>query len=408
MPDPIADGASDQVRVTVAVALASVISTMPAFLVGAAAVLIRPELGLGEAALGAAISLFFATAAVTSVAGGRLAERFGAGRTIAASALLSGVAMLGIALAPPARATLFLLLAVAGVAHGTTQPATNLALSGASTDGRQAFRFGIKQSAVPVASLFAGVSVPVVGSTLGWRWAFGIAGIAAGSLAATIARQRRAGGPRPTRQATPRSSAAPDIGRAPMVALAIAGGLGASAATALPSFLTETAVRAGLPVSRAGWLLAAGSLAGIVARLAVGWLAGSAGSAALRTVAGMLIVGAGGYGLIAAGSTWAVTAGTLVAFALAWGWTGLFHFAVVALNPGTPGSSSGIGQAGASAGAAVGPFLFGAVAAISSFRAAWAVAMFMALFAGAATLAVRAWVAARARTELVTTSTGGS
>lgn len=379
---------------TAAVAIASVISTMPAFLLGAAAVLIRPDLGIGEATVGGAISLFFATAALTSVAGGRLAERFGAGRTIVVSALGSGLTMIAIAVVPASGPLLFVLLALGGVSHGTTQPATNLALAGATGDGRQAFRFGVKQSAVPLASLFAGISVPLVGSTWGWRWSFGIAGTGACLAALTIAARRRATSPgRPPEMTRRPRSGTPDIGTGPMVALSVAAGLGATAATALPSFLTETAVRSGMSVTGAGWLLAFGSVTGIAARLGVGWMAGAIGGTALRTVASMLIVGAGGYLLIAAGSTLTVALGTVVAFVLAWGWTGLFHFAVVALNPRTPGASSGIGQAGASAGAAVGPFLFGVVAALTTFRIAWLVATGIALSAGVAILCVRAWVA---------------
>lgn len=41
--------------------------------------------------------------------------------------------------------------------------------------GRRGFAFGVKQSAVPLTAMLAGLAVPVFAVTVGWRWAFGAA-----------------------------------------------------------------------------------------------------------------------------------------------------------------------------------------------------------------------------------------
>lgn len=376
-------------RITGWASLASVVSTMPAFLVGASGVLMRVDVDMTDAVFGAGVSLFFGTAALVSVYGGRIAEQAGAGRSLAFASGMSAAALLGMALMPPSTGWLLLALAVAGVGHGTAQPATNLVLTAASPTRRAAFRFGVKQAAIPVATLVAGLSIPVVASSLGWRWGFGFASVGAAVFTTWLFR-------RPLPAASPPP---PPIGRSrlrvvsgPLVLLALAAGIGSSAATALASFLSQTATDAGFTVEGAGWLMAVGSVTGIAARIGVGWICPPDGYRALLVVASMLTAGAVGYAWLGTEVVGLVVVGTVFAFALGWGWTGLFHFAVVDLHPDAPGKASGIGQAGASAGAAAGPFIFGFVATLSDYRLAWSIAAGAALVAAVATVVALQWM----------------
>jgi predicted MFS family arabinose efflux permease len=66
-------------------------------------------------------------------------------------------------------------------------------------------------------------------------------------------------------------------------------------------------------------------------------------------------------------------AGAFVAFALGWGWPGLFNLAVVDLNRNAPGAATGVTQTGIYVGAAGGPAAFGVVSAEAGYSAAWAV-----------------------------------
>ena len=64
--------------------------------------------------------------------------------------------------------------------------------------------------------------------------------------------------------------------------------------------------------------------------------------------------------------------GALVAFALGWGWPGLFNLAVVDRNREAPGSATGVSQTGIYVGAAAGPAAFGALAHTAGYGTAWA------------------------------------
>ena len=61
----------------------------------------------------------------------------------------------------------------------------------------------------------------------------------------------------------------------------------------------------------------------------------------------------------------------MLAFALGWGWPGLFHYAVVSANRSAPAAATGITQSGIYVGAAAGPAAFGLIAGRASFAAAW-------------------------------------
>lgn len=382
---------SSEHRVTAAVTAVAVVSSMPAFLVGALASYIRDPLDAGPGTIGAAVAVFFATSALVSVAAGRRAQRTGAQRALLVSAFVTALSLLTIAVAPLTRWWLFMSLIAGGVGHGTGHPAGSLALFGTgAADKWRPLRFGIKQAAIPMASLLAGVSVPLIASTVGWRWAFALAAGAAALLMAGL-------------QAVTIVESAPSMkegartGR-PSRALrtmAVAAALGAGAATSLPSFFTTSAVESGFSAGAAGWLLASGSAVGIVTRLVVGWRAGVDGRRGLRTVSLMLILGGLGFGLIAQPATIPLFLGTFLAFSLGWGWTGLFSYAVVEIHPDHSGMASGVGQAGASAGAALGPLAFGIVASMWSFRGAWLAAAATAVIAGLAMLTARSWATPR-------------
>src|SRR5690606_11600620 len=147
----------------------------------------------------------------------------------------------------------------------------------------------------------------------------------------------------------------------------------------------------GFTVDGAGWLMAVGSVTGIAARIGVGWICPPDGYRALLVVASLLTAGAVGYAWLGTEVVGLVAVGTVFAFALGWGWTGLFHFAVVYLHPEAPGKASGIGQAGASAGAAAGPFMFGYIVSWAGYQSAWNVAAGASFLAAIAVLAGVKW-----------------
>src|SRR5699024_2360653 len=91
----------------------------------------------------------------------------------------ASLSALGIGLLTQGLVFLTVFLAVAGAANVLGQTASNLSLTESVRTEHLGTAFGLKQSAPPVASLIAGALVPLLGLTVGWRWAFAAAVAAA-------------------------------------------------------------------------------------------------------------------------------------------------------------------------------------------------------------------------------------
>lgn len=350
--------------ILLAVAVATC-GVLPAFLTGGLAVQVREELGFGSAFLGLAVAAFFASASVASVMAGRVVEAMGSHSGMRLAAIVSASALLAVAALAGSWGALAACLVAGGFGNAVAHPAANLSLAREVPPERQGLSFGIKQSAIPAATLLAGAAVPLVAVTVGWRWAYVGAAALALCVAALVPREEPET-PRPVK-----NGRAGDVRTAPMVVLALGLGLGSAAATPLGAFVVEAAVAAGMRVENAGILLACGSAAGISVRVLFGHLADGMAGGRLRLVAAMLGVGTVGFALLAVGAPSFIVAGTMLAFVAGWGWPGIFNFAVVKTNPSAPAAATGITQTGASAGAATGPLIFGVIVALASYGAAW-------------------------------------
>lgn len=368
------------VLLAVSVATAGV---LPGFLTGGLAVQVRGELDFGEGALGFAVAVFFAASALGSVVLGRVVERVGSSAGMRLAALVSAASLLAVSVLAGSWWGLVACLALGGLGNSIAHPATHLLLARQVPQGRQGLAFGIKQAAIPAATLLAGLAVPTLAVTAGWRWAF--AGGAA--LALCVALLVPKGGEKGIRRV--KEARAGDVRLAPLLLLALGIGLGSAAANPLGAFVVESAVAAGVGVGAAGLLLALGSAAGIGVRVLFGHLADKMESGRLRLVAGMLVVGTGGFVLLASGAANLLVVGVVLAFAAGWGWPGLFNFAIVRSNPRAPAAATGITQTGASGGAAAGPLAFGYLVEETSFSTAWMCSGVVALAAAAAILAGR-------------------
>jgi MFS family permease len=350
-----------------AATFASTLSAAPVFFLGAMAITVGAELDFGDSGLGVAVAVFWAASALTAVPGGRLVELVGARRALRSGSVVSSVTLLGIGLAVRSWVLLLVVLAVGGVAHGIVGPASGSALARGVPSTSQGLAFGIKQSAPPLAGLFAGLSVPVLALTIGWRWAFVLAGalgflLLLVPLPPTIVTRRPVGRVR-----------AGDAALKPLVILALASAFGAMVASSMSVFLVAATVADGLAESLAGLLLALGSLLAIATRLIMGRLADRRRSPLLVVTAVMLLLGALGLAVLAAGTAPALlVTGTVLAFGPGWGWNGLLVLAVVRSNRNAPGAATGIVLAGGTAGAVIGPLVFAWVLAHFDVASGWA------------------------------------
>ena len=157
-------------------------AVLPTFLTGALAVQIRQDLDFGTAALGLATAAFFFAAAATSFGFGRSAERLGPVAVDAAVVgLLSAVVLLAVAVAGPV-ATPRCSPSSPSAAWPTAWPNRRRTSTspGSCRYDRQGLAFAVKQSRHPDRDAArAGSPCPLLGLTVGWRWAF-VAGAVAG------------------------------------------------------------------------------------------------------------------------------------------------------------------------------------------------------------------------------------
>ena len=362
---------------------------LPAFLVGALAVQMRAELGVGPAGIGLAAATLFTVAGLLARPLGLVVQRLGARRGLTISALLAAVSLVGAATAW-SYAVLLVALVVGGVANAMAQPAANLSISRAIGPGRLGLAFGIKQSSIPAASLLGGLAVPGVALVLGWRWAFAIGAVAVFAVAVwTALVHTRAGasatdGNEVADRGTPRSG---------LAVLTIGAGLAAAGATSLGVFLVDSAVQSGLAPGAAGVLFASSALLGLLVRIALGaFVDRQPGRSPHLLIANLLTGGAVGYLLLGLGTPTLFMLGAVLGYGAGWTWPGVLHFAIVRDNRLGAASATGFLQTGLSLGAAGGPLLFGVLVEMTSYRTAWWATAASALVAAATIRAGRRMV----------------
>jgi predicted MFS family arabinose efflux permease len=351
-------------------------TVLPGFLVGVLALQIRDDLDVSVGAVAAGVTVFFAAGALGAGAGGRLAERVGALRAIR-GCLVATALLLGTAAFAGSLALLLAPLALAGLSNAICQPAINLFMADQVPRERQGLAFGIKQTAIPAAVLASGVALPVLALPLGWRVTFGL--FAAAALVVAVGVGRSAAGFAPAQERLP----APRPDRA-LVATAVGAALGSAGPCALSAYLVASAVEVGIAEGAAGLLAAAGSAASLMVRIGFGVRADRRHDYGYGMVVLLLASGSAGFALLATEAPAPFVAGALLAFALGWGWPGLFNLAVVELNRHAPGAATGVTQTGIYVGAAGGPAGFGVLQSAAGYGVAWAAAGLMVLLAAAA------------------------
>jgi len=340
--------------------------SVPVFLVGGLAVQIGDELGFSPAGLGLAVSAYFGASALASVPAGALVERYGSARISRFGIALSAASLFAIAAVASSLWSLIAILALGAGANAMGQLASNTSLSRHVPVRRQGLSFGVKQAAIPVSTLLAGAAVPVVALTVGWRWAFVLAGALAAAAILLVPAEER-GERRAHDGSAKRATGA-------LVVIGVAATLAAAAANALSTFLVDSAVARGIAPGPAGLALTLGSAVCVAARIGGGWQADLRPNRQVGMIAGLLACGAIGLGLLAVAGTVPLVVGVVMGFGLGWSWPGLMNFAVVRLHPQAPAAATSITQTGVYAGGCVGPLGLGSLAAAAGYPAMWIVA----------------------------------
>lgn len=386
MPDP---RAASPVQATAAALGINLAGVLPLFLTGGMAVQIGRTLGFGPAGVGLLSAAYATSTMLGSAPLGGGVGALGVQRSLRIAGLVASLALVGAAVAPGA-AWLAAALVLGGLANALGQPAGNATLAQHVPIQRFGIAFAVKQSGIPVATLLAGLAVPTIALTVGWRWAYAMAALLA--AAATLL-------PPPDRPAARRrvEGRVPGARVAPLWALAGALSLAVVAATSIGAFGASAGVAIGLPEGNAGLLVAAGGLAGLTIRLAAGVMADRIDAEALAAVVLLIVAGALGWALMAAAFAIDVPglyiAGLLIANAFGWGWPGLLHLAVARLFPTATAAASGVTQTGVSAGLFIGPLALGLVVESAGWLTVWLSAAGSAVAAACAVTLLRSRLA---------------
>jgi MFS family permease len=370
-------------RLIASAVLVVTVSTLPAFITAAAIAQAGPDLGYGPQELGLLTSIYFLTAAVSSSRVGSLVERIGWRRTMRFNAVAAAFMLIIIAAAVRNIWSLGLVLAASAAIYGAANPAANMALARHIPEDRRGLVFGLKHAGIPTASLLAGIAVPAVVLTVGWRWAYALGALIAVGVFWLIPTE-------PGRLFESVRSARPrEMTSRWLAVLGLGSGFATLAAGILGTFHVDAAITYGFNEADAGTLLAAASLTTIVARATYGYLADRSGANGLGFMIWLAVLGALCFFVLGTTrSTWFAIV-TLAAFATGWAWPGLLTYGVVRANAGRPAGSTAITQAGVFVGAGAGPALFGWLIENRSYQAAWTVTGVSLLIAAALVGVVR-------------------
>ncbi|MCZ6838265.1 MAG: MFS transporter [Alphaproteobacteria bacterium] len=354
---------------------------------------VSPEL------VGFQVSLIYFGGAVMSTVAGFQLRRWGPVRVSQASLMFCAVGA-GLAVIP-SLATVAAGSIVIGFGYGMTNPAASELLLRIMPAGRRNLIFSIKQTGVPIGGVLAGLTAPPISQSFGWQWAPAVAAISCFMLALLIQPLRTAWDA--DRDPTARFKERPFdalsiVWRSPPLRwLSVSGFFYAAVQLSLATFVVTLLVTdAGFGLIEAGAVLAIVQAAGVVGRVAWGWIADRLGHGliVLLIIGGACVTGA--LLVMAVSETWSTFA-ILILFTLfginALGWTGVFQVEAARYAPqGKLGTVIGGVTAPTYGGVIVGPAVFSlAFVAIGSYTTTFAlVALFAVLGMLSVALASRA------------------
>lgn len=371
---------------------ATVICMLPVHLTGVMAVELREQLVFSAAGLGAAAAAFRLSAALTSIYLGRLTDDFGSTTALRLGMAISALSAVGIGIFATSWPVLVAWLFFAGTSQALCQPAANRMLVRRIPLGRRGIAFGLKQAAPPIASMLAGVSVPIIAVNFGWRWTYAIVPVLAILAVGPLGRRRPSDA---SSNVVSTAETGPQPAKSTIYVLLVSYALGNSSSAVIPAFYVDAAVQAGTSTVFAGMMLAVGSLVAISVRLSLGLVADRMAGGHLRVCALLLLCGVVGLVLLAVGSPGVMAVGVVIALGGNWGINGVFWYAVMRAFPHSPGTITGRVAPGGMVGGILGPVAFGVLGDFANYRAAWAVAAAVSVLAAAAM-----WTASKRLAEL--------
>jgi cyanate permease len=341
---------------TLAVAT-TILTNLPVFLLGALIAEMSVGISIPAAALGLAVGTYWIFSAFASISVSSLGRHTNTQTIAVLAVLFAAVSLLGLALVMPVWEWMLLWAAIGGIGNGFGHPASNDLIIARVAVRNRALSFGIKQAAVPLAGLVAGVSLPLIAITVGWQIAFILGAIYGVLLTALYVVEARI-----TSLTRPPKAPHVPMSREVRKYLFMMAGVTTLAATAVNAtsvFAVTGALQRGFDPSFAGILLGVGSLLAAITRIILGAAADRGIGGTVSSVRWILLVAMVGLFAMAIPTTWTYVVGFLLAVGIGWGWPGVTHFIVSRVSGKSTAAGTGIVQTGSYIGSALGPAILG-------------------------------------------------
>ena len=358
---------------------------------------IAASLDIDTAAVGLYQSTAFIGAAFLTLLSGSLVLRHGGVRVNQASVLISAA---GVGLAVAGSVPVVALGAVlAGMGYGLATPGASHVLARVAPPDRRGLVFSVKQSAVPLGGLVAGVLFPSIAEHFGWVWAIVLACAMVASAALVIQplRARLDDDRDPAHRVridAPGQSVRLIVTTPRLRPIAlVAFSYGAMQLCLFAFFVTYLVEHVGLDLVTAGLLFAVMQGAGFVARVGWGWVSD-------RWISTRPLLAALGAGTIAStvaaiafSDAWplaGLAAASVALGATGVGWNGIYLAEVARAVPlDKVGLATGGVLMFTFVGVVLGPSTFGAIVATTGSYAAAFIAMDVLVLATVVVLVIR-------------------
>ena len=334
------------------------------------------DLAIDPKLVGAFTAIIYAVASFIALASAGPISRLGAVRVcqLAMLAAAAGLAMNAVA----SVFAVIVAVALIGVAQGPINPASAHILSQRVPRGWFSLVFSVKQTGVPLGFAAAGVLLPMLLPTLGWRGAslFAAGMLLAGAIVLELLRPKLDASVAPSGPSAGIWSSISHVMRHPeMRVLGWSALLYVVAQHTFTFFLvTYLYEHCRLSIAEAGFLLFLAQIGGTVQRLVLGALGDRFPRMMLLGWTGIgIALGAIATGLIAPGTPYWLIG--LIVFAygtvvISWNGVSIAEFAALA-PAGQVAAVAAVQTALAFSGAVIGPPLFGLIAAVADYRTAF-------------------------------------
>lgn len=361
---------------------AAAVGALPLNLVGALGFRIEEDLALSAAGIGVAVATFRLVHGVAAYRLGGTVDVLGARRSLCVATALTVVCSLLITFGARSLVVLLIAMAVGGIGKSLMQPASNRMVVTEARGDQYGIVIGFKQAAAPLSTLLAGLSVPLVAMTLGWRWAFAITAVLATLCCVLVLRfmqEEKEGKAKSSKQDRP-----PRSELRLLVLIGIAMAFANATNSIIPAFWVLGETRAGVNPSHAGLVLAIASALAIVVRVVSGIACDRLPGDPMLFCAGMLFVGAIGIATLAyAESDLIRSLGLVLGYAGVWGYPAVLWYGLLKRFAETPGYVTGQVTIYSLVGGSFGPVAFGLLADATSYAAGWALTAGLAVAAAA-------------------------